>query len=138
DWDELRFAVPLRSARLRLGRGLGFGLWFDLVVHRPVDVTAHPAWRDVQLDNRNRRGAPALTHRPFDLRRGHRGCVLGPGAPPRRMALARPAPFPSRIAPHAPHGLARTRAGVYVVGPWRIAADSNQLSPESALQMRGD
>src|SRR5262249_58994023 len=89
DWDELRFAVPLRSARLRLGRGLGFGLWFDLVVHRPVDVTAHPAWRDVQLGGRNRRGAPPLTHRPFDLRRGHPRWGLGPVSPSARSALSR-------------------------------------------------
>src|SRR5262249_51381854 len=83
--------------------------WFDLVVHRPADVTAHPDWRDLQLDDRNRRDAPALPHRASDLWRSHRGRVPGARAPPRRLALARPAHCCPPSPPHPPRRPARTR-----------------------------
>src|SRR6266540_888102 len=41
DRNEIRSAVSLRSARFRIGRGMGPGLWLDLVVCRAADLDAN-------------------------------------------------------------------------------------------------
>src|SRR6266540_11320 len=79
DRNELRSAVSLRSARFRIGRGMGPGLWLDLVVCRAADLDADLARRDFHLDDRSRRSFITLADRPSDLWRVDGGCLFGVG-----------------------------------------------------------
>src|SRR5262249_40143147 len=79
DRNELRPAVSPRSACFRIGRGLGTGLWTDLVVCRAADLDADPARTDFHLDDRSRRSFIALADRPSDLWRGYCDCFFDVG-----------------------------------------------------------
>src|SRR5262245_36259649 len=91
DRNELRPAVSPRIARFRIGRGMGPGLWIDLVVCRAADLDANLARRDFHMDDRSRRSFIAVADRPSDLWRGNGGCLLGVGTASRRLVADRSA-----------------------------------------------